>query len=277
MPLLFHCAHFDAFEPIDDDEVRALKEINNGFLYYIQFNHAMFQSVIWMERMIMIISNCELQIGPPNIPYKKCLLQVIGSIPNTANDTEYTADELECFAELPSGWKLSELKAMSGYRSAKLPEINYDMFRLCWYLGAPHPSEAESMLFIHPSQDRPLTGLEWDAIEAASGDGPLLAWLGSLGSQPLPSNAAGTPVLERTEGIERVREVVIDLRPFGQFPALQIYPYPEPRKPARLFNVNSDGTLKVAWHLISNRKQGTLTYEPISSEASADQGETSEN
>lgn len=258
--LLFHCAHFAVYEPIDETEVRAIEyattEIDNAFLYYVQFNHAMFQSVIWRERMIMIASRKELQINPPNIPYKKCLLEVIGKLEQTELEFELTADELECIQELPNGWKLSELNGMTGYRSEPLPEINFEMIRLCWYLGAPSLIEAEQCMFIHPWKHRPLTGPEWNAIDAASGDKPLIAWLGRLASQPGGSNAAEGGIPERTEGIR----VVVDLRPLAAFPTLSIYPYPEPRKPAHLFNVNLDGTTRVDWELISNRNLGRITH-----------------
>lgn len=259
MPLLSQFKRFQVYEPLDDSEALELQTCGN-YVYWLQFNHAMFQSVIWRERMIMLISNCELQIDPPKIPYKKCLLEVIGKLENTTLDFELSADELECITELPMGWRLSELYGMTGYRSEPLPEINLEAIRLCWYMGALGPIEANDCWFIHPSQHRPLTGPEWDAITAASGDAALLAWLAAVDSRPDPPNAAERGKAERREGISRVRESVIDYRSLGQFPALAIYPYPEPRKPAHIFNVNPDGTIRVDWELISNRKQGTLTY-----------------
>lgn len=273
MPQLFHCNRFAAFEPLDESEAVAIEALANGqLIYYIQFNHAMFQSVIWRERMIMLIANSELQIVPPKIPYKKCLLEVIGKLEDSQLDFEMSADELECITELPMGWRLSELQGFTGYRSEPLPEINFEMIRLCWYMGAPDPIEANDCWFIHPSQHRPLTGPEWDAITAASGDKPLGAWLGRLASQAGPANAAEPPVLERREG----NRAVVDLRPFGQFPALAIYPYPEPRKPSHLFNVNRDGSLKVAWELISNLNIGRITYGPgvVEDSTSVEESET---
>lgn len=259
MPLLSQFKRFQVYEPLDDSEALELQIFTSDFgqyLYWLQFNHAMFQSVVWRERMIMLISNCELQIDPPKIPYKKCLLEVIGKLENTTLDFELSADELECITELPMGWRLSELYGMTGYRSEPLPEINLEAIRLCWYMGAPDPIEANDCWFIHPSQHRPLTGPEWDAITAASGDAALLAWLAAVDSRPDPPGAAERGKAERREG----NSGVIDFRPLAAFPALSIYPYPEPRKPAPLFNVNPDGSLRVPWELISNRNQGRITH-----------------
>lgn len=276
MPLLTQFARFadsiefSAYEPIDEAEVRAIEyattEIDNAFLYYVQFNHAMFQSVIWRERMIMIASRKELNIVPPNIPYKKCLLEVIGKLEDSQLDFELSLEELECIQLLPNGWRLSELQSMTGYCSEPLPEINFEMFRLCWYLGAPDPIEAEQCMFIHPWHHRPLTGPEWEAIQAASGDKPLIGWLGSVASQATGPERPESPFPERKDS----NRWVVDLRPLGTFPTLAIYPYPEPRKPSHLFNVNLDGSLRQPWNLISNRQHGTLTYGNSIMDSTAD-------
>lgn len=261
MSPLFQCERFTVYEPIDDDESRALESFNNGLIYYLQFNHAMFQSVTWRERMIMICSKVNLQITPPNTPYAKCLLEVIGKLQtvesNIESDLELSQDELTCISELPTGWKLSELYAFDGYRSDPLPQINYEMQRLCWYVGAPEIADTNCTLFIHPQLDRPLTGLEWGAIEAASGDTALLGWLGWLASRPSSIEGQEGAIVER---IDDVRGIV-DLRQLGRYPALTVYPYSDRRM--RLFNVDDRGQIKVDWSLISNRNQGRLTYEPI--------------
>lgn len=257
MSLLFQCDRFAVFEPLDDSEAVALDNMQpDKNIYYIQFNHELFQSVCWFERMIMICSINELQIIPPKIPHKKCLFDVISRIPDTPEiDHGYTDTELLVISELPNGWKLSSLKQFQGYRPEPLPEINYEMQRLQWYLGAPRLIDAQHTLFIHPEYDRPLTPLEWSAIDAASGDDPLEAWLGWLSTTPSPSRAA-LAAMERTEGIR----AVVDLRPLTRWPALDVYPYPNKREPSHLFNVNRDGSLRVDWHLISRKVEGTITY-----------------
>lgn len=230
---LFQSDNWQAIEPSDNDECEALRAQNkNNSIIYLQWNDALFGSVIWLERMVMIIidDGYSLQITEtPLIPWKKCLYEVIASLKNSESNFEPTADELLCIKELPNGWKLSDLYR---YCSKSLPEINYEMMRLNWYLDAPTLEDANNCLYIHPALDRPLTGAEWKAIEQTGSVPALARWFKSwvlVLTLPCASHAT-------TEDISGIGESCFDLRPLGTYPQLRIFAYPKPQKTYKLFD-----------------------------------------
>ena len=227
----------EILEPKTDEQLAAtrLQWLEAGRrILYVDYRAETFGAVTWESRLAMlgVPIEYELELTLPRLPpYKTCLIDVIGKYANDEVATGLEVDEELCAAELPNGWKLSELRR---YLPLPLPPTHegLDFQRLNWYLGI-YGFETASAVFIHPDKNRCLSETEWEAILARDGREGFNRWANSLARVPAASDAI---------------ETAYDMR--EHYPR-DCFPYVN-RREGRRFNFDADGRQRFAWETVSS-------------------------
>lgn len=202
-------------------------------ILYVDYRAETFSSVLWEERLAMvgIPVEYELELTLPRLPpFRVCLIDAIGKYANDEVASGLEVDEEICVAELPSGWKLSELRR---YYPEPLPPTyaGLDFQRLNWYLGI-YGFETSATVWVHPDKNRCLSETEWKAIIRNNGREGFNSWVNSLARIPAASDALETAFDMRAHCPQECANYIN-------------------RRASIIFNFDENGRQRFAWEAIA--------------------------